>query len=100
MDNAKTVGKGHAPFPWPIHFPGTPEHRPFRPYEAENHWGTENENGSAWFPDLHNKMNCVFGSNYENWMSEDGFGEWYLFGSSANCCEAWYPGKSGKSLMN
>ena len=100
MNNAKTVGKGHAPFPWPIHFPGTPEYREFRPLEAEHHWGTEAGNGVAWFPDLHNKRNCVWGNNYENWMSEDGFGDWYLFNSSATCCEAWYPGQSGKSLMN
>jgi len=94
MDNAKTVGKGHAPFPWPIHFPGTPEYREFRPPEAENHWGTEAGNDVAWFPDLNNKKNCVWGNNYEDWMSKNGFGDYYLFGSSENCCEKWYPGKS------
>ena len=83
ITRAKTVGEGHAPFPWvslpprratnsmifashiirlqPIHFPGTPEYRPFRPPEAENWWGTKAGNSARWFPDLINKQNwCVF----------------------------------------
>ena len=63
-------------------------------------------------------MHCsVFGDNYEDFMSEDGFSDEYLvclkvytsiellmcacgsnlsiatsqFGTSANCCEKWYP---------
>ncbi|EJK48070.1 hypothetical protein THAOC_33163 [Thalassiosira oceanica] len=88
---AKTVGEGHAPFPWPIHFTGTPEYRPFQPPAAENWWGTEAGNHAKWFPDLINKQNCVFGDNYEDFMSEDGFSDEYLFGTSANCCEKWYP---------
>merc|ERR1719223_1927624 len=102
MTKAKTVGEGHAPFPWPIHFPGTSEHRPHRPYEAENWWGTEAGNGSPdnhlhsyskkWFPDLVNKQNCVYGANYEDFMSEeDAFRDEYLFTTSENCCQKWYP---------
>ena len=86
----------HSPFPWPIHFPGTPEHVTYRPQEAENHWGTEAGNGFAWFPDLHNKANCVQGNNYEDWMSENGYNDWYLFGSAEKCCEKWYPARTGK----
>ncbi|EJK62431.1 hypothetical protein THAOC_16960 [Thalassiosira oceanica] len=37
-------------------------------------------------------MHCsVFGDNYEDFMSEDGFSDEYLYGTSANCCEKWYP---------
>lgn len=55
------------PFPWPLHFPDSENHRPFAPIEAENHWGTENSHRTRWFPDLINKLNCVRGRNYENW---------------------------------
>lgn len=82
------------PFPWQIHFPGTDEHRPFAPYETAGDWGTQASHRVAWFPDLINKLNCVRGSNYENWMTEEGFGEHYLFDHSKECCKKWYPLKS------
>jgi hypothetical protein len=63
------------------------------PEEAENIWGTENSHRVAWFPDLINKLNCVQGRNYENWMQEDGFGPYYLFDDPAECCEKWYPAR-------
>ena len=77
----------HDPFPWPIHFPGSPEHRPFAPPVADDHWGTEAR--ARWFPDLINKLNCVRGRNYENWMQTDGFEAYYLFENSEDCCEKW-----------
>ncbi len=79
----------HDPFPWPIHFPGSVEHRGYHPPEAEDHWGTEVSHSEHWFPDMINKLNCVYGSNYENWMTMEGFGEHYLFSNSENCCEKW-----------
>ena len=74
----------HAPFPWPIHFPGTPEHRQDSP-------DSEVYRQTFFFPDLHNKLNCVQGRNYESWMLEDGFPEHYLFMDGDECCEKWYP---------
>ena len=80
----------HAPFPWPIHFPWTPGHRPFAPPEAKNIWGTEPSHTAQYFPDLINKQNCVRGNNYENWMQTDGFQGLYLFGNNATrCCQKW-----------
>ncbi len=79
----------HAPFPWPIHFPGTPEHRPFAPPIAKNTWGTDASHKVHWFPDLINKLNCVSGSNYENWMQSEGFKSHYLFDNATLCCETW-----------
>ena len=92
----KTSKDSHPPFPWPMHFPGTPEYEAYRPQEAENHWGTEAGNAVAWFPDLLNKANCVQGDNYENWMSENGYNDSYLFGTAEKCCEKWYPERAGK----
>ena len=79
----------HPPFPWPIHFPGTPEHRPFAPPVAEHDWSTEASHSVKYFPDLINKLNCVRGSNYENWMQTEGFEDHYLFDSADDCCEKW-----------
>lgn len=62
----------HAPFPWPIHFPGTDEHRPWSPPNAAHDWATQANHRTAWFPDLIGKLNCVRGKNYENWMQEEG----------------------------
>jgi len=84
----------HDPFPWPVHFPGLPTHRPFSPHTAEDHWGTEASHENHWFPDLTNKLNCVWGRNYENWMQEDGFDKYYLFPNGTACCETWYPARS------
>jgi len=84
----------HDPFPWPIHFPGLPTHRPFEPFVAEDHWGTEASHVARFFPDLINKLNCVYGNNYENWMTTEGFEEHYLFVNSTECCDLWYPSRS------
>jgi hypothetical protein len=92
----------HDPFPWPIHFPGTqPWSRPFAPEEIEgegtnneHHWGTEAGNQGRWFPDLINQLNCVWGNNYEEWMTNEGFEEDYLFLGYEDCCEKWYPDKA------
>ena len=78
-----------APAPWPIHFPGTPEYRPFAPTTAEDIWGTEASHRTVWFPDLINKLNCVRGKNYENWMQTEGFETFYLFDNETDCCEKW-----------
>jgi hypothetical protein len=43
-------------------------------------------------------VNCVQGNNYEDWMSEHGYNDWYLFGTAVECCEAWYPERTGKGL--
>jgi hypothetical protein len=83
----------HAPFPFPIHFPGTDEHRPFAPDEAQDPWGTDASHQPFWFPDLINKLNCVYGNNYENWYQDDGFEAHYLFSNSTACCEQWYPNR-------
>jgi len=47
------------------------------------------------FPDLINKHNCVYGSNYENCMQTEGFEEDYLFKTADDCCEQWYPARKG-----
>ena len=77
----------HAPFPWPIHFPGTPEHRQDSPDGEVNRQ-------TFFFPDLHNKLNCVQGRNYESWMLEPGYLEHYLFIDGDECCELWYPAEA------
>jgi len=81
----------HDPFPFPNHFPGTSEFRGYAEPIAVDTWGTEASNEQRWFPDLFGKLNCVFGSNYENWMSEDGFRQEYLSGTFEDCCERWFP---------
>jgi len=78
----------HPPFPWPIHFPGTAEYRNFLPPD-------ERGRSNVWFPDLHNELNCVFGRNYEAWMGDNGFSDFYLFPDPRNCCKKWYPNNSG-----
>ena len=72
-----------------LYFPGTPEHRPFAPPVAEHDWSTEASHSVKYFPDLINKLNCVRGSNYENWMQTEGFEDHYLFDSADDCCEKW-----------
>jgi len=81
----------HDPFPFPNHFPGTSEFRGYSEPVAVDIWGTEASHNRRWFPDLIGKLNCVFGSNYENWMSEDGFRQEYLSGTFEDCCERWFP---------
>ncbi|KAL3760452.1 hypothetical protein ACHAWU_005987, partial [Discostella pseudostelligera] len=71
----------------------TPEHRPFAPPIAKNTWGTDTSHKVHWFPDLINKLNCVSGNNYENWMQSEGFKSHYLFDNATRCCETWYPGR-------
>lgn len=73
----------HAPFPWPLH------DRAFAPPVAKNMWGTDASHKVKWFPDLINKLNCVSGSNYENWMQLEGFETHYLFDDEIDCCETW-----------
>jgi len=46
-----------------------------------------------YWPDLHGKQNCVFGSDYNDWM-EGSHKNWYLFDKEEECCETWYPSKS------
>jgi insulin receptor substrate 1 len=60
----------------------------------EHHWGTEAGNPIRWFPDLINQLNCVVGTNYEEWMTNEGFEEDYLFFDGPDCCEKWYPDKA------
>jgi len=81
----------HDPFAWPIHFPGTDEYRANRQSDPEELWGTDASNIGRWFPDQINELNCKWGNNYENWMTEDGFAPYYLFSNSEDCCEKWYP---------
>ena len=86
----ETSQASHDPFPWQIHFPGTePYTRPFAPDEAAGHSGTEASHRQVWFPDLINRGNCVYGSNYEHWMNEEGFGPHYLFQEPDDCCKKW-----------
>ena len=66
----------HAPFP----FPSDPRQRPYSPGDRP----------VRWFPDLINKLNCVNGINYENWMTTEGYGPYYLFTDSTLCCQKWY----------
>ena len=75
----------HAPFP----FPAWPRQRPYSPGDAASDSGTESSHGVRWFPDLINKLNCVRGSNYENWMTTEGYEAYYLFTNSTLCCEKW-----------
>ena len=64
----------------------------YAPVEAEYLWQSERGQPEMWFPDLYGKQNCVFGSNYEHWMNENAeVRDEYLHGTSANCCEKWYP---------
>jgi len=79
----------HAPFPWP----GTEGERPFAPGDAASEWSTVGSHRKSYFPDLVNKLNCVYGSNYEHWMTEGGFGDFYLFQDAEECCKKWYPAR-------
>jgi len=45
-----------------------------------------------YWPDLHGKQNCVFDSDYNDWM-EGAQKEWYLFDNEVGCCGTWYPNK-------
>jgi len=72
-------------------FPNTSNY--YAPVEADNIWQTEQGQAPRWFPDLYNKQNCVYGSNYESWMNEGDFKESYLSKTSARCCDSWYPTK-------
>ncbi|KAL7471196.1 hypothetical protein ACHAXS_011514, partial [Conticribra weissflogii] len=60
----------HAPFPWPP-----------RGYGKQNFY----------YPDLFNKINCVYGNKYEDWMENFGYDEYYLFDTASGCCGMWYP---------
>ena len=75
----------HAPFPFPAH----PRQRPYSPEDAASDSGTEGSHSVRWFPDLINKLNCVRGRNYENWMTTEGYEEYYLFADSTLCCKLW-----------
>ena len=33
-------------------------------------------------------------------MSENGYNEWYLFGSAEKCCEKWYPERTGEDCTS
>ena len=72
-------------------FPNTSNY--YAPAEADNLWQTEQGQAPRWFPDLYNKQNCVYGSNYESWMNDEDFRESYLSKTSARCCDSWYPTK-------
>jgi hypothetical protein len=76
----------HAPFPFPAH----PRQRPYSPEDAASDSGTEASHSVRWFPDLINKLNCVRGRNYENWMTTEGYEAYYLFADSTLCCKQWY----------
>ena len=82
----------HAPFPsLQIHFPGTDEYREWGvQLDPEDHWGTDKSHVTRWFPDLINKLNCVNGKNYENWMAAEGFDAHYLFYNAEDCCKKWW----------
>ena len=41
------------------------------------------------FPDLSDNNNCLRGNNYEDWMLEEGFSDYYLFVSGDDCCKMW-----------
>jgi len=60
----------HAPFPWP-----------------PQGYGKQN----FYYPDLFNKINCVYGNKYEDWMENFGYDEYYLFDTASGCCGMWYP---------
>ena len=72
-------------------FPDTSNY--YAPVEADNAWQTEQGQEPKWFPDLYNKRNCVYGSNYESWMNDEDFRESYLSKTSTRCCENWFSDK-------
>ncbi|KAL3782622.1 hypothetical protein HJC23_000004 [Cyclotella cryptica] len=69
------------------HFPNTPGEA--WPLPPPGHPGVR-----KYFPDLQNKQNCVRGKNYDLWMSQDGFADYYLFDNASDCCKLWYPSRS------
>lgn len=70
----------HVPYPWPIY-----QVRGDSPPPGKD---------SKWYPDLSNKINCVYGKRYDEWMAADGYDTYYLFPSSTKCCDMWYPQRS------
>lgn len=45
-----------------------------------------------YWPDLHGKENCVFDSDYNDWM-EGSHKDFYLFDNEVGCCGTWYPNR-------
>jgi hypothetical protein len=68
----------HVPFPWPI-------------YQVRPNVPPGYPSGAKYFPDLSNKLNCVHGRNYEEWMLTEGYDAYYLFDDAQDCCDMWYP---------
>ena len=66
----------HAPFPFPS-------------YKVRPNAPPPGNRKRYYFPDLSNKLNCVRGRNYEEWMMTDGYEEYYLFDDSSDCCAMW-----------
>ena len=50
---------------------------------------TTNSKSNKFFPDLHDNFNCILDNNYDEWMMEDGFTEYYLFDQGSDCCKMW-----------
>lgn len=68
---------------------GHPSNAAYPPWLPKDSTST-NTNPQKYFPDLHGNRNCVFRNNYDDWMLEEGFVDYYLFNDGSDCCEMWW----------
>jgi len=64
---------------------------PFRIYPDRPMQPPPGGRSRKYFPDLSNKLNCVYSLRYEDWMMTDGYEGYYLFDNAGDCCDMWYP---------
>lgn len=67
---------------------GHPSNAAYPPWAPSSH-ASVNSNPQMFFPDLSDNNNCVRGNNYESWMAEEGFSDFYLFADGSDCCKMW-----------
>lgn len=62
---------------------------PFRIYPDRPMQPPPGGRSRKYFPDLSNKLNCVYSLRYEDWMMTDGYEGYYLFDNAGDCCDMW-----------
>lgn len=67
---------------------GHPSNAAYPPWLPANP-NAVNTNPPKYFPALGDNNNCIRGNNYEEWMAEEGFSDFYLFDDGSDCCKMW-----------
>ncbi|KAL3798224.1 hypothetical protein ACHAWO_003429 [Cyclotella atomus] len=79
---------------------GHPNNEAYPPWLPDSSMSSSNTNPQKYFPDLHGNNNCIFRNDYDKWMMEDGFRDYYLFDNGSDCCKMWFPAHSNCPDMN